>query len=125
MTLTQKFHELSRLSNGDKVKLGDGRTVQFVRLKQKNFVGIMDGKSYNIPVNMFDSLIEKADKDMNAYKNLKKGDPFFIDRGDGKALLFMFLEMRNNNIIGLNPLTKSTARISPSLFGGFVSEINI
>lgn len=120
----QKWMALAELKQGDKVKLTSGEIVEFSRLKQSKFIGIMNGNSYDIPVNMFVEVVEKSTRDMNAYKKLKKGDAFYTDR-DGKGILFIFDSIDNGRIIGRNPIDKSRARIDVSLYGGKVKDIKI
>ncbi|MGD6876814.1 hypothetical protein [Bacillus infantis] len=122
----EKLMEVSNLSQGDKVKLSNGDVAEFVRLKQKNFVGIIQGKSYNIPVNMFVSLEEKGkEKAPNeSYKTLKQGELFYItDQKKGHALLFKFDGLKNGKIIGISPINGGITRIDSALYAGKVSEI--
>lgn len=112
------------LNAGDKVKLTDGSIAEFGRLKQKNFTGTIDGKPFNIPVNMFVEVIEKAEvKILNTQTiDLKKGEKFFIDK-NGNALLFIFEKMESGRIIGLNPIDKARTKIDCSLYSGKVSDL--
>lgn len=119
-----KLMEVSRLNPGDKVKLTDGQIAEFVKLKQKNFNGIIDGQSYNIPVNMFVEVVEKTDlgSKLNEAKNMKPGDMFYIAQ-KGNALLFKFEQIQNGRIVGINPVSKSKTRIDMSLFVGKVADL--
>ena len=113
-----KLSEVSKLNRGDIIKLKSGEEVEFIRLKRKKFLGIIDGTTYNIHVNSFDKVLEKA-KD-NTEENINKleaGDYFYIEsnRG-GNALLFKFKRMKNNKIIGINPISNSRTRIDKALF---------
>lgn len=123
-----KLIEVNKLNEGDMVKLTNGDVAEFVRLKQKNFVGIMNGKSYNIPVNMFVSVESKVDLKSKAkeqeqeYKSLKQNELFYINH-KGNAVLFKFNEIKGGKIIGVNPSTNATTRIDTSLFGGKVSSL--
>jgi len=120
-----KWLECSELKQGDKVKLTNGDVAEFVRLKQKNFVGIIDDKSYNVPVTMFASIIEKANNNhkQEEYKTLKLGELFFIDDNKSNAMLFIFDNISNNKIVGINPITKGKTRIDVRLYRGKVSDI--
>lgn len=120
-----KWLECSELTQGDKIKLTNGDIAEFVRLKQKNFIGIVNGKSYNVPVTMFISVVEKANNNQKQeeYKTLKSGELFFIDDNKGNAMLFIFDSVRNNKIIGINPITKGSTRIDVKLYRGKVSDI--
>ena len=122
-----KLMEVANLIEGDKVKLTNGDVATFVRLKQKNFVGVIDGKTYNVPVNMFVEVVEKVDifaaetEKEEQYSTLTKGELFYItDQKKGNALLF---EMKNGKLIGISPINNTRARIAPSLFAGRVSDI--
>jgi hypothetical protein len=120
-----KLVEVSQLRQGDKVKLTNGETAEFIRLKQKKFLGVMDGKSYNIPVNMFVEVLEKADQKAKVEKadhmTLKQNEPFYINKS-GNALLFYFVKMENSRIVGINPITNATTRIDASMYAGKVSN---
>lgn len=120
-----KWLSLTEIKIGDKLKLTDGSICEFVRLKDKKFIGIMDGKSYNIPVMMFDKLVEKVvqKSESKEYLTLKKGDLFYIRDNKSNALLFIFEEMRNSRIIGINPITKGNSKIDVNLYVGKVSDI--
>ncbi len=122
----EKLIEVSNLKQGDKVKLTNGDTAEFIRLKQKNFVGVINGKSYNIPVNMFVSIEEKVEtKKLNeSYKTLKKGDLFYItDQRKGHAILFKFDSLTNGKIVGISPITGGNTKIDIALYVGKVSDL--
>lgn len=114
--------ELASLKQGTIVSLKNGEEAEFIRLKQKNFTGIINGTSYSIPVSMFVSVIKDA-KENTGYENLKPGENFFINNNTGDALLFIFKEISNNRIIGINPITKVQTKISKELYAGKVSEL--
>jgi UDP:flavonoid glycosyltransferase YjiC (YdhE family) len=121
-----KLMEVNNLNQGDKVKLTNGDIAEFVRLKQKNFVGIINSKSYNIPVNMFASIESKAEKKETneGYKTLKKDELFYItDQKKGHALLFKFEGLKNGKIVGISPITGGSAKIDSGLYAGKVSEL--
>ena len=113
--LIEKWKELSKLNQGTKVSLTNGDIAEFIRLKQKKFIGIINGKSYDIPVNMFVKVIEVA-KNNDDYVNLKKGQYFYISDSKSNALLFIFEEIQKGYIIGINPITKAKTRIDISLY---------
>lgn len=119
-----KFRQMASLNPGDKVKLTDGSIAEFVKLKQKNFDGIIDGKLYNVPVNMFVEVIEKADlgSKLNDAQNMTPGEMFYIAK-DGKALLFKFERIERGKIIGINPVSKGRTTIDMSLFAGKVADL--
>jgi len=113
-----KLAEVSKLNRGDKIQLRSGEKVEFIRLKRKKFLGVIDGTTYNISVNAFDKLLEEAeDNTEEILDSLEAGDYFYIEsnRG-GNALLFKFKRMKNNKIIGINPISNSRTRIDKELF---------
>lgn len=113
----EKFNQLRVLLPGTKVLLTDNSIAEFKRLKQKKFIGVIDGSPYDIPVGMFVKVTEEVtpqDKE-SASKKLKKDDWFYISQS-GKALLFKYIKHEGATIIGLNPVTDVQHRISPSLF---------
>ncbi|MCT1392050.1 hypothetical protein M4D76_27795 [Peribacillus frigoritolerans] len=111
---------------GDKIKLTNDKVCEFVKLKRTKFIGKMDGKAYDIPVQMFVEIIEKAEpKKLNqSYKKLKKGELFYIEKNES-AIVFRFEELKNGKIIGINPILNSRTRIDISLYGGKVSELTV
>lgn len=119
----QKWDALRHLEHGDKVKLTDGSTAEFVRLKQKNFIGIMDGKSYDIPVTMFKEVIEIAPTRAKARPDLMPNEPFYIADNRGNAILFLFKEHRNNKIVGINPVDKASVTIPVAMYRGKVADL--
>lgn len=108
----EKWFQVHDLNQGDKVLLKSGEVAEFVRLKDKNFIGIINGLSYNCFVNNFVKVVEKAEKkDTKSVLNeLKKGDYFYINK-NGNAILFTYEETSGNKIIGVNPITKGKTRI--------------
>ena len=114
---TDKNIEFYGLQQGDKVKLTDGSEMEFVRHKQKKFIAMMNGNSYDVPNSMFVKLLEKAVKDNEWYTKLKKDDPFYIV--DGKNChAYYFIGIEGDRIIGLHPVTKARVRITKSFEGG-------
>lgn len=128
MVETQKLMQVRTLNEGDRVKLTNGKTADFVRLKQKKFIGLMNGIAYDIPVNMLVEVIEKVDVKgkeetlKKEYLSLEKDELFYISR-KGDALVFKFDTFRAGKIIGINPITKSVTRIEPGLYGGKVANL--
>lgn len=121
-----KLIAVSELKTGDTVKLTNGKEAEFIKLKQKNFVGVVDGQSYNIPVNMFSELIKRVDQSAKKddYMTLKTGDMFYINKS-GNALLFCFVGIEKGRIIGINPISKSRTRIEATMYAGKASEFNM
>jgi hypothetical protein len=104
------------LKEGDKIKLNSGEIVEFVRAKQKKFIGIMNGARYNISISSINSVVEKADQNkkkeesLNLVGQLKKGDWFYINK-NGNAITFKFDRIEGKRIIGINPIGDAVTRI--------------
>jgi uncharacterized protein YjhX (UPF0386 family) len=111
------------LNEGDKIKLITGEVMTFVRLKRTKFVATMNGQNYNVPVSMFDSVIEKVDlnsfqefeqnrekEKKNILSELKKGDYFYINKNNN-AIVFKFECIEGRRIIGINPINGNRTRI--------------
>lgn len=122
----EKWNTLRTLNTGDKIELTNGESAIFTRLKQKKFIAEMNGELYDIHVNSFSKVLSRENiKDRAARSNeeLKKGDPFYINK-NGKALLFIY-ESHNEKgeIIGKNPITNGKSRIEATMYAGKVSEL--
>jgi hypothetical protein len=117
---------VSSLQSGDTVMLTSGKTAAFVRKKKTKFVGIMDGLSYDIPMDMITEVLGKADASRihSDYKTLKPGEAFYINKS-GKAGLYFFVKIQNNYIIGINPISKTNTRIDSSMYVGKVADFKI
>ena len=121
--VVDKRRTVGSLHTGDKVQLTNGDIVDFVEMKRTNFVAIMNDKRYRIPVDMYESTIqrtnqtksndeddfdnivenqEKKEKGFD-YNNYKKGELGYINK-KGKAILFIFQEIKKNKVIGINPI---------------------
>lgn len=116
-----KWMAVANLKQGDTVKLTDGSIAVFTKMKQKNFSGTIDGKAYNIPINMFVEVLGKAVVD-TGYKTLKPGEAFYIAK-QGKAMLYTFMGMEGPRIVGMNPVSKQRTTIDISLYGGKVADL--
>ena len=119
MTKEATFEQLRlamELKEGDKIKLNSGEIVEFVRTKQKKFVGIMNGALYNISIASINSVVEKADQNkkkeesLNLIGQLQKGDWFYINK-NGNALAFKFDKIEGKKIIATNPIRNAVTRI--------------
>ncbi|WP_425203646.1 hypothetical protein [Priestia megaterium] len=117
--------ELMNCTEGTKVELTTGDVFEFVRLKRTKFIGKRDGQNYDIPVQMFKKVIGTAPKkELNkSYESLTKNELFYIKDNKGNALIFKFDEIKNNKIIGVNPVSGTKTRIDVALYVGKVSEI--
>jgi len=119
------------VKEGTTVKLKNGQTAIFVRLKQKKFIGTMDGKNYDIPITWYAGIVEKETTPVSEeerikkclaelekiqgfdYHNLIKGELFYINKKEN-ALLFIFDKISGNKVIGINPITNIPAKIDTS-----------
>jgi len=137
-----KIWTLQDLTPGTKVLLTNGQIAEFVEMKRVKFVGLIDGKRYRIGVDMFVKVVENVETkvEQNQEKNLdeeqrnileklktehetrqkvlsslKKGDYFYINSGRRQnAELYIFEEIKNSKVIGINPITKARTRIDMS-----------
>jgi len=115
--------EVMELHTGDKIKLTNGDIMEFVELKRTKFVASMNGQNYRVPINMYDSVIEKVDinklteikkeEKKSILSELKKGDWFYINK-NGNAIVFKFEEVKGQKIIGINPINGGKTRIDMS-----------
>lgn len=120
LQLIEKWEQLAKLKQGTKVSLTNGEVAEFVRLKQKKFIGIINNGSYDIPVTMFKDIIEEV-KENKDYLKLKKGEYFYISNSKSDALLFTFDSIQGNYIIGINPISKIKTKIDCSLYKGKIA----
>jgi len=121
----EKKMKLSKLTTGDKIKLTTGEECEFVRLKRTRFIGIVDGKGYDIHVNSFDEVIEEVDQNVDEkIQDLEKGDLFYYISNSGDPMLLKFDGMKDEDIIkGINPISKGTIRLPVRMYGGKVDEL--
>lgn len=115
--------QVMELNKGDKIKLTNGDVMEFVEVKRTKFVATMNGQNYSIPINMFDSVVEKVDinkineikkaEKKNILSELKKGDWFYINK-NGNAIVFQFEGIEGKRIIGINPINGGKSRIDMS-----------
>jgi hypothetical protein len=119
-----KWGQLSELNSGDKVLLTDGQIAEFVRLKQKKFIGVIDEKSYDIPVSMFVEVVDKVDfqEKEKQIQELQPNDVFYINK-NGKAILYIFERFEKGKIVGVNPISKGRTIIDRDLFAGKVNDL--
>lgn len=116
---TNNYTELSRLNNGDTVLLSTGQECEFIRLKRKRFIGIIDGTSYDIPVSQFEEVLKikeqvPADEKL---KEVKAGDLFYIERkGNAELLIFKQLKPDGRTIVATNPIDKGRITLDKSMF---------
>lgn len=118
-----KWDTLKKLKTNSMILLTNGEECKFIRLKRKKFIGMINGSTFDIPVNMFKEVLEEA-KENVGYKTLKKGELFYITDSRGNdALLYKFDSIKNNRIIGINPLSNVETSIDVSLYRGKVLDI--
>ena len=60
--MLNKREELLKLQPGTSIKLTTGAIIQFERVKQKQFIGIINGVMHDISIDLFDSVVEKTEK---------------------------------------------------------------
>ena len=121
MESTLKRAQLVKFKAGTIIELTDGKKCEFIRLKTKKFIGKIDGSLYDIPIEMFKSLIKEPNS--NDPYELMLGDLFYIQANNGDAALFKFKEIRKNRIIGINPISGSTVSIDIDMYVGKVSSL--
>jgi preprotein translocase subunit YajC len=115
----EQLRIVMNLREGDKIKLTNGEIAEFIKAKQKKFIGVMNGTRYDIPMSMIDCVLEKADQQkkkeesLNILSQLKKGDWFYINKS-GSAIVFKFDRIEGKKIIGINPIGDVTTRIDIS-----------
>jgi|GEM_PF-4054306 len=120
-----------QVKEGYIVKLINGQTAEFVRIKQKKFIGIMDGKKFDIPIEWYAGILEKKTTSISEeervkkclaeleetqgfdYHNLVKGELFYINKKEN-ALLFIFDKIIGNKVIGISPISKIPNKIDTS-----------
>lgn len=116
MTKEEKIIVLKSLNKGDSVTLKDGRVVSFERMKRTKWLGRLDGKLYDIPVQMFanvgetlsdEVLLENAKKKQNVQseinekktklKTLNPGDSIKLTNGD----IIEFCKLNRKRFVGI------------------------
>ncbi|WP_252241619.1 hypothetical protein [Clostridium sp. ZBS18] len=111
--------EVMELHTGDTIKLTNGDIMEFVRLKRTKFIASMKGQNFDVPIQMYDSLVEKVDlkkkenEKSDILKSLKIGEYFYINKG-GNAIVFKFDGIEGNKIIGVNPINNCKTKIDIS-----------
>jgi hypothetical protein len=119
------WYILSKLKTGSKILLKSGEEAIFIRLKQRKFIANINGEGWDIPLENFVKVLEEA-KDNIEYRNLKKGELFYINN-NGNAELFKFdsikIARKQERIIGINPITNGKHTIDACMYTGKVSEI--
>lgn len=109
---------------GDKVKLRSGEIVEFIKLNRTKFVFAREGTHYNISVDSFVEIVEKAPvKQINqSFKKLKQGDLFYIDHKES-LIVFSFNEMKNGKIHAKHVIDGGKITIDLNLYGGTINEL--
>ena len=115
MNFTEKHLTLLGLQKGDMIKLVDGREIEFLRVKKKNFEAIINEKPYNVPVEMFDTVVKRnvvknENEKQKKAKQFKKGDLIYVEQ-KGKAILFIFDYVKGDTIHVINPVNKAKGRV--------------
>lgn len=111
-------------NQGDKIRTTSGTEYEFIKLKRTKFIAKNEKGTFDIPVEFFKEIIEKAPpkKIPTSYKKLQIGDLFYITVKDD-ILMFSFVEIANGRIIGKNLSHGGRTKIDISLYGGNLSEL--
>ncbi|QVK19725.1 hypothetical protein KHQ81_15880 (plasmid) [Mycoplasmatota bacterium] len=100
------------LTPGDKLLLRSHEIVEFIEMKRTNFIGRMNGKNYRIPIMSAIEVVEKAKpKEKFDVTKLKANQYFYINH-KGIAELFIFKEIKNNKVVGINPTNQGLYNIA-------------
>lgn len=123
MTQNEMMKEIVFASEGDKIKLRNGEIVEFVKLNRTKFVFKREDGMYNININAFVEIVEKAPpKKINqSYKKLKEGELFFINYKEAQSI-YAFIEIKNGKIKARN-LNGGKITIDIPFYGGKLSEL--
>jgi len=122
--INDKFRELKDLKAGDKVRLTGGREMLFVRLKQTKFIATEDGVPYDVPVSMFEELVEKSAESMFDANTLTPGDFFYILTAKKEAIIFQYDGHHSaTQVTAINPVTKLTVRMSQDIIKGPLASL--
>lgn len=119
--------EIYNLRKGDKIKLTNGQVGEFIRLKRTRFIAEIAGITYDVPIPMFESLLEKAEPvpespQTNGFDialKLNPGDWFYI-KNRNRAEVYIFQEIKDGKIIGLIPFDNRPVRIDMGFEMGIV-----
>lgn len=122
----KRMEQFLNLKEGDKIELTNGETFTFIRFKRTKFVAKSDndGKMYDVPEQMFKSLIQKATKQNNyGYTTLQPGELFCIKGHKSYTILLKFKEIKNGKIKAEDPFNGGAWTVDISLYLGKVSDI--
>lgn len=121
---TDKLNTLHGLSLGDVVKCTDGREYEFIRMKQKKFIGKNRGQAYDIDARMFVELIRKAEKVPFDPNVLQEGELFYVLDNKQTATIYRFKYMINSNRVKAeNPITGGSVTVPSTMVEGAVNDL--
>lgn len=90
-------------------------------MKDRNFVGTLNGKPYDIPVETFKRKVRSGSRSFDP-ATLRKGDWFYTNE-HGKACLYKFDRvLPNGKIVGLNPIGNIPTTMSGTFIVGKVEQ---
>lgn len=123
MTIAEKKRSMQDIQTGDTVLLINGNEYEFIRLKQKKFIGKRNGVTYDIPVEMFDSVVKVADKKPFDVSTLQENDLFYILNAKQEPIVFRYQYMLNvDKVKAKNPATGQDYRISSDMIEGNIMD---
>lgn len=124
MTTAEKKSKLKRCKIGDTVLCTNGHEYEFVRMKQSKFIGKRRGVAYDIPVEMFTTVVKEAEAVEFDPHTLREGELLYILNNKQEPVIYKFKYMINaNKIMATNPITGTGVRIDSSLVKGAVQEL--
>lgn len=124
MDIKEKLRILSSLKLGDIVRCINDKDYEFIRMKKAKFIGRRYGTSYDIPVEMFSTIVRLSDKTPFDASQLQEGELFYVLNNKKEAIIYHFKYMINaNKVMAENPITGVGARIPSSMAAGTVREM--
>lgn len=109
------------LKFGDMIELANGNIVKFTEKARTTFVvETKNGLHYKYSNSIFSKVIKKANTpDGEWYRNIKKGDYFYIVKGKN-CLVYKFEKFDKGSIIGFTVNTNIKTIIDSSFDGGIL-----
>ena len=120
----EKAMTMDTLRPGDIFSFHDGfvdSKAEFVDSKRVNLLAKMNGVIYKIRKDSFIEIITRAKPKEKAKMNMKIGELFYIKQGT-RALLFEFVSMNGQKIIGKDVLTGGKVTMPQSMLVGTVKQ---
>jgi len=113
---------MNTLQVGNEVTLKNGSKYEVIKVNRVKFVGRdkKTGVDYNIPKTMIlESGSEVITRESYDYKKLEKGQFFWINKSE-KAIVFKFVELRGDDIIGESPINGVNTKIDSNFQIGLI-----